>query len=117
MNEYRLSGNNCGDRILAGETLPAAVEADMSAQGSRIVDMTIGAVIGYDLISVDMAYDAGILGGKGGCIVTIAYKLHHALNVRPSGDDPTRIRQAWIYCTPADLPEPVRLAIRANAGE
>lgn len=90
---------------IAGASLVAAIEASFPTIALKA---GAGNAAGYRLEEVKAEYAPGILGGKGGCRLTIkatGHKLPHGM------EGETKESEVWIYATREDIPAPHVFAI------
>jgi len=96
---YSVKGNNRSDYRISGNGLIEAIEAEFPRIAN---ESNIGNAAGYKLVSAKAEYRAGILGGKGGVVLSIEH-LGAPLAHRAADPEP-KVSEVWIYAAPEDLP-------------
>ena len=95
---FSVKGNNRSDFRISGETLVEAIEAEFPRIAN---EANIGNAAGYKLVSVKAEYRSGILGGKGGVVLSIEH-LGAPLAHREADPEPN-VSEVWIYASQEDL--------------
>lgn len=102
MAEYKVHATSGADYIITGDNLKDACETNFQ----RLTrDLKLGNDAGAKLDKITFSYNADILSGKGGIVMSITA---HGSDTMP-GYDPTndapRTSEVYIHGTPDDLPE------------
>lgn len=89
------------ETTISGETLVEAIESNFGMIGHKLM---IGNVAGWRLDKVWMEYQDGILGGKGGVVLTIlAYGSDALVNYKT--EVAPKQSCVWIHAAPEDCPD------------
>lgn len=108
MKNYNLqrSGGSCPVN-LPGDDLADAITGGWDTIAK---EAGLGNAAGYKLHSAIAEYAPGIIGGKGGCRLTIkasGLPLAH----RPHDSYPSKTYEIWIDCTEEDIPNAINITI------
>lgn len=109
MKTWTLYRNNESDVELKGETLDEAIVSHFKTIAAAA---KLGNAAGYSLERVEVAYERGILGGKGGAVVTITAS---GLPLAHKTAGPSKTYTVWIQgATPEDCPELHEISIKGQ---
>lgn len=93
---------------ISGETLVEAIESQFEMIGRKL---GIGNVAGWRLDRVTMEYVEGILGGKGGVVLTVsAYGSRALVNYKEEAEPHSK--SVWIHADREDCPALYSFEIR-----
>lgn len=99
-NTYTVhSPAGASDYSISGATLIEAIHANF---GRIAKEAQLGNAAGYRVLKASVEYRPGILGGKGGCALSITAK---GLYPAP-GAEAVKTTEVWIHSEPSDMEAP-----------
>jgi hypothetical protein len=118
MAHYTYHASRGCDIDLPGDSLADAICSGFSAIAR---DLGLGNAAGFRLYSVRAEHTRGILGGKGGIVVSIRHSglplasgcaMHCPSRPGCPHEPPVRRTEAWIEGKPADCPDPIDIRVQ-----